>query len=129
MGGGASVDLRTSELADLAEEKEYGRAAQIVREQKINPRTALKLQEDEIDELAKDDKIARRELHTALEEFKEAAGKRYEVRGGAPEAKAEAAPPTAMPSRGRARASATSRAGGTRRCCPRSKRTGGRAFA
>ena len=91
MGGGASVDLRTSELADLAEEKEYGRAAQIVREQKINPRTALKLQEDEVDELAKDDKIARRELHTALEEFKEAASKQKEVRGGAPEAKAEAA--------------------------------------
>ena len=64
-----------------------------MREQKINPRTALKLQEDEIDELAKDDKIARRELHTALEEFKEAASKQKELRGGAPEAKAEAAPP------------------------------------
>ena len=72
MGGGASVDLRTSELAELAEEKEYGRVAQIVREQKINPRTALSLGDDAIDELAEDDKIARTELRTALQHFKEA---------------------------------------------------------
>ena len=79
MGGGASVDappvdvrnLNTGELAQVAEAKDYKAVGAIIRENEINSRTALELDDDDLDDLAPN-KLTRKKLTAAMGQFKEA---------------------------------------------------------